>query len=84
MYPKTLFSAVLIMPRSRKSSTSDSADLAARSTRYPQGVAPMAVKLSQPDRMELRVWLNSAEQLTAPLSLTIPGLIAMLQDATST
>ena len=42
------------MPRSRKSSTSDSADLAA--------IAPMAVKLSQPERMELIAILQALQE----------------------
>jgi len=42
------------MPRRRKPSTSDSADLAA--------IAPMAVKLSQPERMELIAILQALQE----------------------
>ena len=42
------------MPRRRKPSTPDSADLAA--------IAPMAVKLSQPERMELIAILQALQE----------------------
>jgi len=42
------------MPRHRKPSTSNSADLAA--------IAPVAVKLSQPDRMELIAMLQALQE----------------------
>jgi len=48
---------VLIMPRRRKSSTPDSADLAA--------IMPMAVKLSQSDRLELITILQALQEAEA-------------------
>jgi hypothetical protein len=54
VYPKKLYPSGLIMSRRRKPPVSDSADLAA--------IASLAVKLSQPERMELIAILQALQE----------------------
>jgi hypothetical protein len=54
VYPKKLYPLGLIMPRRRNSPVSDSADLKA--------IASRAVKLSQPERMELIAILQALQE----------------------